>query len=129
MSNDIAVALLGLVGVIISVIVTSRTTQNKLMNELSTHNKLQDQRIEQISTDIKTTTKELNDKIDIQNEIINLKIEHITSEQAGIKKDIESHNNYARMFQESVPVLTEKITVANKRIADLEQDVRELRSK
>ena len=129
MSNDIAVALLGLVGVIISVIVTSRTTQNKLMNELSTHNKLQDQRIEQISTDIKTTTKELNDKIDIQNEIINLKMEHITSEQAGIKKDIESHNNYARMFQESVPVLTEKITVANKRIADLEQDVRELRSK
>lgn len=129
MSNDIAVALLGLVGVIISVIVTSRTTQNKLMNELSTHNKLQDQKIEQISTDIKTTTKELNDKIDTQNEIINLKIEHITSEQASIKKDIESHNNYARMFQESVPVLTEKITVANKRIADLEQDVRDLRSK
>lgn len=129
MSNDIAVALLGLVGVVISVIVTSRTTQNKLMNELSTHSKLQDQKIEQISTDIKTTTKELNDKIDIQNEIINLKIEHITSEQAGIKKDIESHNNYARMFQENVPVLTEKITVANKRIADLEQDVRELRTK
>lgn len=129
MNSDITVALLSLLGVIISVIVTSRSTANKLMNELTTHNKLQDQKIEQIGTDIKTTTKELNDKIDVQNEIINLKIEHITSEQASIKKDIESHNSYAKMFQESVPVLTEKISVANKRIADLEQDIRELRSK
>ena len=73
MSSDITVALLSLLGVIISVIVTSRSTANKLMNELTTHNKLQDQKIEQIGTDIKTTTKELNDKIDVQNEIINFR--------------------------------------------------------
>ena len=76
MSSDITVALLSLLGVIISVIVTSRSTANKLMNELTTHNKLQDQKIEQIGTDIKTTTKELNEKIDVQTEIINLIIKY-----------------------------------------------------
>jgi len=35
-------------------------------------------------------------------------------------RDLAEHNHYAKLFSESLPVVQEKISVANRRIADLE---------
>lgn len=68
-------------------------------------------------------------KQDISNSITSIKkdLEHIEDKIKDLQKHVESHNNYARMFQENVPVLVEKVKVVNNRIADLENDIKELR--
>ena len=134
-TTQIVIALIGFVGAILSVWITSKTTQEKVTNEIQTQNRLQDQKIDQIVADMKNSNDEmtkkiqscnrdLTEKMDTQNELLNLKIEHLTDTQKNMSKDIESHNNYAKMFSENVPVIKEKIEVANKRIADLEADVK-----
>ena len=44
----------------------------------------------------------------------------------SMSKSLAEHNGYAKMFGESVPVIREHISVANKRIADLEDGQRRL---
>jgi hypothetical protein len=41
-----------------------------------------------------------------------------------MKDDIRSHNNYAKLFNENIPVIKEKLSVANHRIGDLEKDIK-----
>ncbi len=89
---EIIVAVIGLVGVIITVVVSGRSTRNAVTQQLT---------VNQAVT---------------QNEI-----DHIKKEIAEMKTDIKEHNNYAKLFNESVAVLKEKISVANHRIKDLEQ--------
>lgn len=123
-NTQIIIAIIGFLGAIISVIITSKSTQEKLINEIKTQDKLQDEKIDRLVVDLKKTNEDLKEKIDTQNNILNLKIEHLTEAQTDMKKNIESHNNYAKLFAENIPVMSEKISVANKRIADLEADVK-----
>lgn len=48
------------------------------------------------------------------------------SKMDSMSKSLAEHNGYAKMFGESVPVIKEQITVANKRIADLEDGQKRL---
>ena len=41
-----------------------------------------------------------------------------------MKEDIRSHNNYAKLFNENIPLIKEKLSVSNKRIGDIEDDIR-----
>jgi hypothetical protein len=41
-----------------------------------------------------------------------------------MKNDIRSHNNYAKLFNENIPVIKEKLSVANHRIEDIEGDIK-----
>lgn len=84
MDAEITVALIGLVGVIITVIAESNKTR-----------------------------KEVNNKIEVNQAVMQNEIEHI-------KADIKEHNHYAKLFSETVPVIQEQMKVANHRLADLE---------
>jgi hypothetical protein len=41
-----------------------------------------------------------------------------------MKEDIRSHNHYAKLFNENIPVIKEKLSVANHRIEDIEGDIK-----
>ena len=72
----------------------------------------------------KTTRDKVTHTLDTNQQLMNNEISHIRTEIGEMKNDIKSHNNYAKLFNENIPVLKEKISVANKRIGDIENDVR-----
>lgn len=95
MTEAIVAALISLCGTIITVIASTKATQNKISNELATQNAIQ--------------TNEIN---------------HIKAEIIEMKADIKEHNHYAKMFAQSqgkFDVIDEKFAVANHRIDDLEK--------
>lgn len=81
MSDAIIVGILAALASILSAVLTSKATQNKVQTELHEQNAVQ-----------------------------NVKIDHLTEE-------VRRHNDFAQR----VPVLEEKVKVANNRIADLER--------
>lgn len=56
------------------------------------------------------TTRDVQAKLDMQQAVTETKLEELT-------REVREHNNFARR----VPVLEEKINVANRRIEDLER--------
>jgi peptidoglycan hydrolase CwlO-like protein len=72
----------------------------------------------------KITQDEVTHKIDTNQQVMNNDITHIKNKMGEMDDSIKSHNNYAKLFNENIPVIKEKLTVANKRISDLEDDVR-----
>ena len=83
MSDAVIVGIIAAVASIIAAILTSRSTQTKVQNELHEQNAVQ-----------------------------NVKIDHLTEE-------VRRHNDFAQR----IPVLEEKVKVANNRISDLERKV------
>lgn len=90
MSDAVIVGIIAAVASIIAAILTSRATQNNVEESLK-----------------------------ISNEVQNVKIEHLTQEQKGLKEELKKTNS----FVERIPVLEEKVKVANNRISDLERKV------
>lgn len=125
--TQIIVAILGLVGVIISVLVTAKSTQNKMTSELQTQNAVQNQKIDQLAADIQAVKGELTNKMDSNDALKDEKIQRITDNIEILKEDVKEHNHYAKLFAETMPVVQERQTVANKRIGDLESEMKELR--
>jgi len=68
----------------------------------------------------KTTRDKVTYELDKQNALQNAEIQRIKEDIKELKEDVKSHNHYAQMFKETVGVLEEKQSVANKRILDLE---------
>lgn len=68
----------------------------------------------------KTTRDEVSNKLDTNQQLMSNEIGHIKLDIADMKADIKSHNNYAQMFKEELPVIKERLAVANHRIEDLE---------
>jgi len=83
MDNTVIVAIISLVGVVVTALVTKDNFSREL-----------DKKIAVIET-----------KLD------------------GYGKDIQSHNHYAKLFAESMPVVQEQIKVVNHRLEDLEKKV------
>lgn len=71
------------------------------------------------------SAKSTRDKVTIelskQNALQNQEIEHIKAEITEMKADIKEHNNYARMFAETMPVVKEQIKYNAQRLESLEQ--------
>lgn len=123
MSDAIIVAFITLIGTIITVIATSKTTQNKVTHELETQNAIQNQKIDQLGVDIETVKSELVEKIDNNQDITDLKIDTLSIKQVEMARDIKEHNNYAKQLPEiqgKLDLISEKQGVANNRISDLE---------
>lgn len=116
MDVDILVALIGLIGVIISVFVSARVTQNKVTQELQTQNAVQFQKIEELGKNVMQVKSELTQKIDSNQQMIDLKIEHLGNQQKEMQKLLDVHNDYAR----HMPVIEEQVKVINHRLEDLE---------
>ncbi len=71
----------------------------------------------------KATRDKLTNKLDTNQHIMNNEMNHMKCEMAELKEDVKAHNNYARLFSETVPVIKEQIKVQNHRIDDLEKKV------
>jgi len=69
------------------------------------------------------TLNKVTNELDKANALQSKEIDHIKEEISEMKKDIKEHNGYARMFAETMPVVQEKISIANHRIEDLERKV------
>ena len=72
----------------------------------------------------KVTRDKVTHTLDTNQQLIKNEISHIKTKMSEMDDSIKSHNNYAKLFNENIPVIKEKLTVANKRIADIEDDVR-----
>ena len=72
----------------------------------------------------KTTRDGVTHKLDTNQQLTNNEIKHIKTEISTMKDDIKSHNNYAKLFNENIPLIKEKLSVSNKRIGDIEDDIR-----
>ena len=72
----------------------------------------------------KVTRDEVTHRLDTNQQVMNNEITHIRNEIGDMKVDIRSHNNYAKLFNENVPVLKEKISTMSSKITDIEDDIR-----
>ena len=72
----------------------------------------------------KATQDKMTNKLDTNQQVMNNEMSHIKLEMAEMKNDIKAHNQYAKVFNENIPVIREQIKVANHRIDDLEIDVK-----
>lgn len=85
---------IGLIGTIVTVLLTNRQNRIKMQYDM-----------------------------DKQQVLLKAELDHVKTEMTEIKADLKSHNGYARMFSEAIPVIKEQIKVANHRIDDLEKKV------
>lgn len=69
----------------------------------------------------RNTRAEMAHKLDINQQVANVEIQHIKNDIKEIKEDVKAHNQYAKLFNENVPVIKEQIKVINHRIKDLEK--------
>jgi hypothetical protein len=78
----------------------------------------------------KNTRDGVTQKLDTNQQVMNTEISHIKTELCEMKEDVKSHNHYAKLFSDNIPiikeipVLKEKLNVSNKRLADIEDDIR-----
>lgn len=95
MDTDIIVALIGFAGVVGAQYLITKRQNNDLLNKIEKNSELQDQK--------------LDGKLEVYQATTNTKLDELT-------REVREHNNFARRM----PVLEEKVSVANHRIADLE---------
>ena len=106
------VTLLGIIVSLVGIFVSAKNTRNEVTQKLDTNQKLMKQDIDHVKSDMGQMKK------DIQNEI------------SEMKEDVRSHNHYAKLFSDNIPaikeipIIKEKLSVSNKRIADIEDDIR-----
>lgn len=72
----------------------------------------------------KNTRDSVTHKLDNNQQIMNAEITHIKETMSEMKTDIKAHNQYAKLFNENIPVLKEKFKVADHRISDLEEAIK-----
>jgi hypothetical protein len=106
------VTLVGIVVSLVGIFVSAKNTKDEVTQKLDTNQKLMKQDIDHIKTDMSQM------KLDIQKEMCEM------------KEDVRSHNHYAKLFSDNIPaikeipVIKEKISIANKRLGAIEDDVR-----
>lgn len=72
----------------------------------------------------KNTQDKVTQKLDTNQQLMNNEIKHIKEEMGEMKTDIRSHNNYAKLFNENIPVIKEKLSTTSDRIKSIEKDIR-----
>jgi predicted ribosome quality control (RQC) complex YloA/Tae2 family protein len=72
----------------------------------------------------KMTRDEVTHRLDTNQQVMNNEITHIRNEIGDMKVDIRSHNNYAKLFNENLPVIKEKLSVVTCRIDNIEKDIK-----
>ena len=105
MDSEIAVALIGLGGVVVVAIINIITT-------LISNRKQSEKTAAEFDKRISLCEQAVNAKIDMQQAVVEVKIDTLTAE-------VREHNNFAKRM----PVVEEQIKAANHRIDDLERRV------
>ena len=100
------ISLLGVIVSLVGIFVSAKSTRDGVTQKLDTNQQLMNQEIGHIKTEMEQMQT------------------NIKAEIKEMKTDIRSHNNYAKLFNENIPVIKEKLSVANHRIEDIEGDIR-----
>lgn len=71
----------------------------------------------------KTTRDTVTSKLDVNQQLTANEIIHIKADMAEMKSDIKSHNHYAQLFNENVPVIKEQTKNLSQRVDRLEAEM------
>lgn len=73
-----------------------------------------------IITTSKNTRDSVTTKLDANQKVMNAEISHIKGDMKEMKDDIKTHNHYAQLFSENIPVMQEQLKETHRRLEDLE---------
>ena len=76
----------------------------------------------------KVTSDKTIQKLESSQAVTANEINYIKDSMAEMKADLKSHNHYAQLFNENIPVIKEKLGVEEHRVKDLEDEVKSLRN-
>lgn len=105
---------------------SNKSSREKLLAQLDVSSQLKDAEIETLKREVDSLKALISTTSENSRKETSLEISYLKEDMEKIHKTVESHNNYARMFAENVPLLNEKIKVVNNRLEDLEQGQKEL---
>lgn len=71
----------------------------------------------------KNTRDRLTQTLEINQQIMNTELIRVKEDLKDLKDNMRSHNSYAKLFNENIPVIKEKIAVSNRRIEALEKKI------
>lgn len=129
MNTEIWVAIIGCFGVALTSILTTivqlkklRTEQEQTITESLNANR--NEYLEGIAS-VKDSIGEINvcvgsmqQSMQSQWSLFDLRLQHLTEKVSDLENSVSAHNNFAQRL----PILEEKISVANHRISDLEHN-------
>ena len=130
MNTEIWVAIIGCFGVALTSILTTIVQLRKLRSEQEktisdSLNANRNEYLEGIAS-VKDSIAEINvcvgsmqQSMNNQWSLFDLRIQHLTEKVSDLENSVSAHNNFAQRM----PVLEEKISVANHRIADIEKTI------
>ena len=72
----------------------------------------------------KDTRDKVTQKLDTNQKIMENEMKHIKTEMTDMKNDIKTHNHYAKLFDENIPVIKDRLSTNADRIKGLEKDMR-----
>lgn len=72
----------------------------------------------------KDTRDKVTQKLDTNQKIMENEMKHIKTEITDMKTDIKTHNHYAKLFDENIPVIKERLSTNADKIKGLEKDMR-----
>lgn len=111
---------------IIGNIFSNKSNREKLLAQLDVSSQLKDVEIENLKREVNNLKTLVSTTSENSRKETSLEIGYLKEDMEKIHKTVESHNNYARMFAENVPLINEKIKVVNNRLEDLEAGQKEL---
>jgi peptidoglycan hydrolase CwlO-like protein len=72
----------------------------------------------------KDTRDKVTQKLDTNQRIIENEVKHIKTEITDMKNDIKTHNHYAKLFDENIPVIKEKLSTHAKELTNVREDIK-----
>ena len=72
----------------------------------------------------KTTRDEVTHKLDINQHVMRTELTNVKTDMDDMRKDIRSHNHYAQLFNENIPVIKEKLSSSEQRLNNIENDIK-----
>jgi peptidoglycan hydrolase CwlO-like protein len=72
----------------------------------------------------KDTRDKVTQKLDTNQKIMENEMKHIKTEITDMKNDIKTHNHYAKLFDENIPVIKEKLSTHTKELTNVKEDIK-----
>lgn len=76
----------------------------------------------------KVTSDKTIQKLEKTQAVTNNEIQHFKEELSEMKCDLRAHNHYAQLFNENVPVIKERLSEGDRRMTNIEDQIKELRN-
>ena len=73
----------------------------------------------------KNTRDRVTNELGANQQVMSNEIAHIKENVTEMKEDLRAHNQYAKLFNENVPVLRQQINDLDRRVSTLENDLKD----